>query len=62
MALDFCLSTLCVEDDGSLLGTSWLKALRGSTMHADGNAARNIGRRRALSIGSVFQSKATVLV
>ena len=33
----------------------------GSTMHADVNAARNIGQRRALSIGSVFQSKASVL-
>jgi putative transposase len=30
-------------------------------MHADVNAARNIGQRRALSIGSVFQSKASVL-
>ena len=33
----------------------------GSTMHADVNAARNIGQRRALFIGSVFQSKAAVL-
>ncbi|WP_073211981.1 RNA-guided endonuclease InsQ/TnpB family protein [Acidocella aminolytica] len=33
----------------------------GSTLHADVNAARNIGQRRALSIGSVFQSKASVL-
>ena len=33
----------------------------GSTMHADVNAARNIRQRRALSIGSVFQSKASVL-
>ncbi len=33
----------------------------GSNMHADVNAARNIGQRRALSIGSVFQSKASVL-
>ena len=30
-------------------------------MHADVNAARNIGQRRALPIGSVFQSKASVL-
>ena len=30
-------------------------------MHADVNAARNIGQRRALSIGSVFRSKASVL-
>jgi putative transposase len=33
----------------------------GSVLHADVNAARNIGQRRALSIGSVFQSKASVL-
>lgn len=33
----------------------------GSKMHADLNAARNIGERRALSIGSVFQGKAAVL-
>ncbi len=33
----------------------------GNTMHADVNAARNIGVRRALSIGSVFQSKASTL-
>ncbi len=33
----------------------------GSTMHADVNAARNIGQRRALSISSAFQSKASVL-
>uniref|UniRef100_UPI00262F2710 transposase n=1 Tax=Acidocella sp. TaxID=50710 RepID=UPI00262F2710 len=32
----------------------------GSTMHADVNAARNIRQRHALSIGSVFQSKASV--
>ncbi len=31
-----------------------------SRMHADVNAARNIGPRRALSIGSVFQSKAAI--
>ena len=30
-------------------------------MHADVNAARNIGQRRALSIGSVFQSKVAIL-
>ena len=33
----------------------------GQRMHADVNAARNIGWRRALPIGSVFQSKASVL-
>jgi putative transposase len=33
----------------------------GHTKHADLNAAPNIGRRRALAIGSVFQSKASVL-
>ena len=33
----------------------------GSTMHADVNAARDIGQLRALSIGSAFQSKASVL-
>ncbi len=33
----------------------------GSRMHADVNASRNIGERRALSIGSVFQSKAAIL-
>lgn len=33
----------------------------GMKMHADCNAARNIGRRRASSIGSVFQRKASVL-
>ncbi len=33
----------------------------GTQMHADVNAARNIGQRRALSIGSVFQSKASIL-
>ena len=33
----------------------------GSTMNADVNAARNIRQRRALPIGSVFQSKASVL-
>lgn len=30
-------------------------------MHADVAAARNIGQRRALPIGSVFQSKASIL-
>ena len=30
-------------------------------MHAEVNAARNIGERRALPIGSVFQSKAATL-
>ena len=33
----------------------------GNRMHADVNAARNIGRRRASPIGSVFQSKAAIL-
>lgn len=33
----------------------------GMEMHADCNAARNIGRRRASPIGSVFQRKASVL-
>lgn len=33
----------------------------GMEMHADCNAARNIGRRRASSIGSVFQRKDAVL-
>ena len=33
----------------------------GQRMHADVNAARNIGRRRASPIGSVFQSKAAIL-
>jgi len=33
----------------------------GNTMHADCNAARNIGSRRAAPIGSVFQRKAAVL-
>lgn len=33
----------------------------GHEKHADLNAARNIGERRALPIGSVFQSKASVL-
>lgn len=33
----------------------------GKTMHADLNAARNIGARRAPAIGSVFQGKAAVL-
>ena len=33
----------------------------GQQMNADVNAARNIGQRRALSIGSVFQPKASVL-
>lgn len=33
----------------------------GHTKHADLNAAPNIGQRRALAIGSVFQSKASVL-
>lgn len=33
----------------------------GHTKHADLNAARNIGERRALPIGSVFQSKHAVL-
>ena len=33
----------------------------GHTKHADLNAAPNIGQRRALAIGSVFQGKASVL-
>ena len=33
----------------------------GHVMHADLNAARNIGERRALPIGSVFQGKAAIL-
>ena len=33
----------------------------GLIMHADLNVARNIGQRRAPSIGSVFRSKASVL-
>ena len=33
----------------------------GFLMHAEVNAARNIGERRALPIGSVFQSKAATL-
>ncbi|MGF1606247.1 MAG: RNA-guided endonuclease InsQ/TnpB family protein, partial [Rhodothalassiaceae bacterium] len=33
----------------------------GNVMHADLNAARNIGERRALSIDSAFQGKAAVL-
>lgn len=33
----------------------------GSQTQADVNAARNIGQRRALSIGSVFQSKVSIL-
>ena len=33
----------------------------GHHRHADLNAARNIGQRRALAIGSVFQGKAAVL-
>lgn len=33
----------------------------GSTMHADVNAARNIGARRSRPIGSVWQAKAAIL-
>ena len=43
--------------NGSAFRCRWC----GHSMHADVNAARNIGERRALPMGSVFQTKVAVL-